>query len=1089
MAVSLFVTAAIVATPRDAAHATSSGTASVLIDEISVGGPDGRAGGFFELRNHGDRPVDLTGWAVFRCSVAGLRAKPTSPEIDLTGTVLAPGERLLAAHMGWRGPTAGETFTQSLPAEGFGLVVVDPTGAVADGVAQYPNTPAPTQSECARTPNLPATLAIGLSESWQRTDDGWVRAKATPDAANATAPDTGPPSALRIDEVAAAGPAGHGDDFVELRNTGSAPLSLEGWRLYRCTARGMLDAGTLQHEFRAGDRLAPGARLVVGGPDFSGEARVRTATSLADLVSGVLLVSPEGLRGDGISVSSRGDTACQTGDDKLPAVLDHRSGESWQRQQDGSFAVALRTPGARNAPGRALVDERFAYPSSPAVALSEVSTDPGIDGVARRNYAELGNYGRASVDISGWRLVACGTDGFRRFDDLAVVPDGTRLAPDDTWLAALDGTPDAASADARYATPLALTGAGVWVEDREGRRVDSVGIYHRNEMDESVDRVSPCTKGLPLPTFGTDRLRGETYQRAGFTGDDSVDFVPAVATPGRIDERAPVELASLAAHALAGARAAADTVGATTLAAAHAAAPASGVPARVLAAFSGSSGAPLVSRSLDGETDLDPAAPALSRDDGYGFPYVRLRIALPAGASAVGWAGRTIGRSAVRLSAWDRDAAAWRALDEAAGARTAHSGTADETVSLTGRLTASQISDGTADLLVQVVERRNAPAADAAAIADPSDYDVAISHLTDTQYYSEAYPEVYAGEVAWIAANAAPRKIAFATHTGDLIQNWVDPDQTEPRARREFAVASAMQRVLDDAGVANSVLPGNHDNKRGVSNDLFNEFFPPSRYADAPWYGGSIAPGDNSASWSEFTAGGARFVMLSLPYAYGEREIAWAEGVVEAHPDANVVISTHEHVTPKLRDAVATRSTSSRWVSHADRLWERVIAPHRNVVTVLSGHFHGLGAIVTEDAGGLEGHTVLEALADYQEFRTHTGERATGFQRLLQIDLGAGSLAVDAFSVALDATSSHPYDYEQFVPDNGLETTPSNERPWRILEDGLQQRYTAADDAFAVPLALQYAKAVETDGVWTDDGRGPAFDRIGIRSKASPRVQ
>ena len=141
------------------------------------------------------------------------------------------------------------------------------------------------------------------------------------------------------------------------------------------------------------------------------------------------------------------------------------------------------------------------------------------------------------------------------------------------------------------------------------------------------------------------------------------------------------------------------------------------------------------------------------------------------------------------------------------------------------------------------------------------------------------------------------------------------------------------------------------------------------------------------------------------------------------------------------------------------------IAPNRNVIVVLSGHFHGLGSIVTENAGGIPGHTVLESLADYQEFRTHTGERATGFARLLQFDIGADRVGVDALSSTLGAMTSYSYDYEQFRPDNGSESTASNDRPWRIIADGLQSRYTAADDHFTVDIALQYPKAVITRGL------------------------
>lgn len=1041
---------------------------SVVIDEISPGGGPGgpgASGGFFELRNASDQAVDLDGWAIYRCDAEGLRAKASRPEIDLTGVTLAPGERYTATHMGWRGEPADAVFTAVLPHEGYGLVLLEPGGALADSVAVYPGDPAPTQSECGM-PDAPAATAFALGESWQRGAAGWIRARATPDATNAVTAEAARASGIRIDELAAAGPAGHGDDFVELRNTGPEAESLAGWALYRCTATGLLTHDTLQHRFAGEASLAPGERLVLGGPEFTGEAAVRTRTSLADLVSGVLLVDADGRRVDGVTMSSRGDTACQDGGERLAAELDHRSGESWQRNSDDGFVIAARTPGERNAERDAPVVRRaFDYPERQSVAISEFATDPEIAGATRSHYVELGNFGRSTVDISGWRIVACGSDGFRAFDDVAVVAEGTRLAPGATWLAALAGTPAATGADTRFEHAWELGGGGVWIEDAAGRRIDSIGVFHRNEMDDSVERASLCTKGLSLPTFGVDRLRSETWQRAGFTADDATDFVAAPATPGVLadrDARAPHALADEALErAVAAAPAApetpsrgADTAGAET--------PRAG--AHVVAAFAGATDEPLTKHRLADEVPIDAAEIDIAaRDDGYRLPYLRLIVAATDGV--VGWSGRTVGRAAVRLSVWSPDAGAWRTLDEQAGTRTATGTGAEESVRLTGEVAGREIDDGRVELLVQVVPAEDPALTAEAGIADASAYDLALSHLTDTQYYSEAYPEVYADQVGWVAANAEVRKIAFATHTGDLVQSWVDPDQIEDRARREFEVASEMQRVLDDAEVPNSVLPGNHDNKRGVTNELFNEYFGPARYANEAWYGASIAPGDNSANWSSFEAGGARFVMISLPYAYAEREVAWAEGVVAAHPDANIVISTHEHLTPKTDEQDAERSTSSRWVSHGDLLWERVVAPHRNVVLVLSGHFHGIGSIVTENAGGIAGHSVLEALADYQEFRTHTGERATGFQRLLQIDLASGTLAVDTFSVGLGATASHPYDYEQFVPDNGHDTTASNERPWRVLERGLQHRYTEADDEFAVRLHLQYAKAVETDAV------------------------
>ncbi|HEY4151832.1 MAG TPA: metallophosphoesterase, partial [Pseudolysinimonas sp.] len=539
------------------------------------------------------------------------------------------------------------------------------------------------------------------------------------------------------------------------------------------------------------------------------------------------------------------------------------------------------------------------------------------------------------------------------------------------------------------------------------------------------------------------------------------DFAAAAATPGTIDhlvEADPTQRVNGLSLARAITRMP-DTSG-TKTASLRLAAQSPSQPLTVLAAWAGSTeNEPLTTETGAGETSRDPADPGAMSDHGYGYPYLRLAVegGLETG-SMVTWTGSTLDREELQLSVWNPTTQAWRRLAAATG---------PESVTLTGTLAEGEATDGKAELLVQDGPRTLGTLASGrdGHLEDPDHYDFAVSHLTDTQYLTESYPGVYGQEVSWIADNAASRKIAFATHTGDIVENWVDPDQDPSRARREFASASKMEAILDDAGVPNSVLPGNHDSKRGNDYSLFNQYFPPSRYEGNGADAGSIAPDDNTANYSTFENSGAKFLMLSLPYAFGDREMEWAEQVVTSHPDYNVVVSTHEHLSPKTKDSPAYRSETSRWVSHAEDLWKRVIAPNRNVIMVLSGHFHGVGQVDTKDAGGIPGHNVVELVADYQEFRTGTGDRATGFQRQLQLDLASNTVAVDTFSATLDAPYSYPYDYNQFLPDNGQPYTPSNERPWRIIAAGTQNRYTAADDEFHATVSFQYDKSLTMAGL------------------------
>jgi hypothetical protein len=1042
----------------------ASGPPSVLINEFANGGPDSDFESFFELRNWSADAVDLTGWRVFRCNEQGLRANSGHQEVALTGIVLEPGEILTVSMVGMPGDLHVD---QVFGARGFGLYLESPDRSQLDIVGVYPNEPWPTQGECTVERNLPNALNFAAGESWQRvaaTGDiarDFVIAPATPGAPNRPGPAARESTSIVISEVASSGPGGSSDEFVELLNAGARPEDIGGWQLYRCTAEGRLTPGTLELTVPHGTRLEPGERWVIGGEGFEGPAQARLANGLADVTFGVLLQSGERRLVDRVAVSSHRDTACQDGDAKLPAVLDGVRAESYQRAGVG-FIIAARTPGTRNATvERSLFAEPFGYPARPAVAVSELATDPSQEGMpagtGQRNYIELGNYGDTSVDIGGWVLWRCDLDGNRVADPQFRVPVGTRLAPGAVYLAAREGTAAASIADAVYPVSLDFRGTGVWLEDAAGERVDSVGVYAANELDSSNVIPSPCTKGAALTTYQPDRLLAETYQRTRFTGVDRDDFVAWQATPGVLDLRDWVDPTARVVTAV--------TAPLSTAARGRTIARVMPTePIRPLAAWSGATvGGALAALGGPGEREIDPTAPPPASDDAYGYPYQRFVVdasGLTAG-SVLAWTGQTVPGAEVQFSVWD--GSAWRLLDSGAGA-------------LSGELVAGDIIDGELNLLVQDGPRSQPTVSTErdGELEEPGDYDFSVAHITDTQYLSESYPEVYAQLVSWIADNAGPREIAFATHTGDLIQNWVDPDQNEERARFEFERASAIQAILDDAGVPNSVLPGNHDNKRGVTDELFNEYFPPARYEEREWYGGSIAEGDNSANFSTFEHEGARFLMLNLPYAYAEREIVWAEQVVTSHPGHNVIVSTHEHVLPATEEDETRRSTRSRWISQAGALWDRVIAPNRNVVLVLSGHFHGIGQLITEDAGGLPGHTVVELLADYQEFRTHTGERATGFFRMLQFDLDGGAVAVDTRSVRLAASYSADYDYQQFVPDNDNPLTGSNAQPWRIVDAGLQGRYTEADDEFTAFVEFQHPKLVATTSLLADT---PPLDR------------
>lgn len=445
-----------------------------------------------------------------------------------------------------------------------------------------------------------------------------------------------------------------------------------------------------------------------------------------------------------------------------------------------------------------------------------------------------------------------------------------------------------------------------------------------------------------------------------------------------------------------------------------------------------------------------------------GVPFQRLD--LPAGGAAAGgaagrsitWEGRVDPARSVSLRAWN--GTAWEPLDTARGR-------ADGVVGLTGVVLPRHVHG---DVVPVMVTGRDPFADDLPhqvrpSFDDPASYDVALAHVTDTQYLSEGAVEgrtrreratwrrAYTDTMHWIADHAVERKIAFTAHTGDLVQNWQYRRDGRAGARRELTVASSAQRILDRSGMVNSVLPGNHDNQSGTDNGrgaLFNDRFGPRRYealartrswraAQAtyrPW-----RRGDNANNYVLFTAAGLDFVAVSLGFSVTRSEAAWADHVLGRYADRNAILLTHAYSSPSTRPDGRGGGSSF----DGGRVRNAVVRRNPNVLLVLSGHEHGVNIQLRRDLGR-PGNHVVELLADYQFYEVPAGEVGLGrtytpstrlrmgssFFRVLQIDVDRSEVSVDTYSPFLDDFGATEYDG--------------------------RHRYDGTEDDFRLPIQLQH---------------------------------
>lgn len=264
--------------------------------------------------------------------------------------------------------------------------------------------------------------------------------------------------------------------------------------------------------------------------------------------------------------------------------------------------------------------------------------------------------------------------------------------------------------------------------------------------------------------------------------------------------------------------------------------------------------------------------------------------------------------------------------------------------------------------------------------------------LPDTQFYSRYSADQFeprygtdpfATQTAWLAAHADELRIPFTVHLGDIV------DRAGVEA--EWVAADHAMRTLDEAGAQYSILPGNHDvrdssvrdDELDVAGEPFTRWFGAKRAATQSTYGGSDPLG--LSQFHIFEAEGQRFMSLAVAWNSSDATLAWAQSVLDAHPDVPVILTSHALIN------VAADQTSPVETGDSERMWERLIRSNDQIFLTFNGHFHGATRQVKQNDFG---HDVHQVLMDYQM----AYEGGNGYLGLVEFDLTHGTLSLETGS-------------------------------------------------------------------------------------------
>ncbi len=245
--------------------------------------------------------------------------------------------------------------------------------------------------------------------------------------------------------------------------------------------------------------------------------------------------------------------------------------------------------------------------------------------------------------------------------------------------------------------------------------------------------------------------------------------------------------------------------------------------------------------------------------------------------------------------------------------------------------------------------------------------------VPDTQKYalSPTLHQTIGAQTQWIVDRRNDLNVKFAVQVGDLVENWNNAT--------EWGRVSGHFQTLDTAALPYAVLSGNHDMSQTGLAPRFGEYFGPSRFVNAAWnsesvrYGGYLGdnqfgpdPVDrfNQNNYALLTAGGMDLLLLQLEFESPAYSLAWAQKVIDAHPNRRVIVSTHGFIhTGGNRSNTVLRTDGKS----ANQVWDELIYPNCNVFMVLNGHWHDgdIGEARRTDANAC-GTPVHQILTNYQ---------------------------------------------------------------------------------------------------------------------------
>ena len=267
-------------------------------------------------------------------------------------------------------------------------------------------------------------------------------------------------------------------------------------------------------------------------------------------------------------------------------------------------------------------------------------------------------------------------------------------------------------------------------------------------------------------------------------------------------------------------------------------------------------------------------------------------------------------------------------------------------------------------------------------------YDFNIMWVTDTQKYFAPIsnlPHVQK-QFNWISDNFDAMNSKLLIHTGDMVENYDDPEQWK-------TMRNLYDSTIDAKKIPHAFTVGNHDvNRTDSSKNIFQDYFSIEYLQkNNPYFGETF--GDDMTYYYLMEENGAKFMFVGLGIPITQAAVNWVNDALARHPDYTAVLMPHIYLLPD-----GSVDNTNRYGSEVtiEKL-RTIISQNDNVRLVLCGHHTG-ASVNLEYFGD---HPVWSMMYDYQDL----AEGGKGYFRFLKFDIENNLIYTHTYSASDNGTA------------------------------------------------------------------------------------